>query len=440
MEENVKQNVEQDENNAVNQDLTDSDVDLNKKKKIKPFSKKTKKRIILISILSVIVLSVAVFFIFIFPKNILPGIYLNSGNKAFDKGDYVKASACYSKSSLLASSPDELIKKDYADGRNLFDNGEYAKAGVFFHKELSFSDSEDYAYQCGMKLIDQQDYAGAANVLENITVNDAESYYNYAKGIAQYDLQNYNSAEHYMSVAAEKLEEAKTLLPKYNYDYGKYLFNEEEYSKASEQFKKAGEYEDSKKYVTGCLVMQAESSLKKGYLHDAYNQYNALPSDFTFNGISVLERKKNLSNGKAFVNICGKWSPTSNYIESRNVYNENGSWEGWNIDKLQTDQSLIVECKMNDDGTFNISGSVSFYRFSDYSSLRNSMRATIKTESFTEKNLSNVPSSIRIDENTVLKYSSSGFVLEYRVKDPYSIHFTNHYNTTVNFGKISVEY
>ena len=33
MEENVKQNVEQDENNAVNQDLTDSDVDLNKKKK-----------------------------------------------------------------------------------------------------------------------------------------------------------------------------------------------------------------------------------------------------------------------------------------------------------------------------------------------------------------------------------------------------------------------
>lgn len=410
------------------------------KKKHEPLSKEKKKKIIIGVWLFAAVLLISSFFIFIFPEHMLPRIYLNNGNHAFDNGDYAKASSCYLKSTLLSASPDELVKKDYADGRVLFEQGEYAKASVFFKKNMSFSDSENYAYQCGMKLIEQEDYSGAANILDGITIDEAELYYNYSNGISQYNAKNYSSAISCMSIASEQLEEAKLLLPKYYYDYGKYLFDSENYSSASEQFKNAGDYEDSKNYVTGCLVMPAEDNLKNGNLHEAYNQYNNLPSDLSFNGIDVSERKKELSNGKGFVNICGKWSPTSNYIESRNVYNSTGSWENWYIDELQTNQSLSIECKMNDNGTFNISGSVSFYRYTDYSTIRKYMKAAIKTVTFNERNLSNVPSSIRIDENTVLKYSSSGFTLEYRVTDQYSRYFTNHYNTTVNFGKLSVEY
>ena len=237
-----------------------------------------------------------------------------------------------------------------------------------------------------------------------------------------------------MKIAETTVAAASTILPQVYFEYGCSLFDKKDYSSATTQFEKAGDYSDAKTYVTACALMNAEELLNDGHFNDAQTAFNKLPQDFTFSNISVSKRVSDINNASVFGAISGKWSASKNYIESRNIYTRTGSWDSWYIDKTISDQSLEVYCFLNSDNTVTIKGSVSFYRFTDYSSLSAYCNATQTTKSFTISNVKSIPSSYNIDDNTVIKYSNGMFSITYSVRDNYSSHFYNLYNSSVTFG------
>jgi hypothetical protein len=84
-------------------------------------------------------------------------------------------------------------------------------------------------------------------------------------------------------------------------------------------------------------------------------------------------------------------------------------------------------------------GTVTFYRFTNYSSYSSNCRATTTTKSFKLDNLTSVPRRITIDSYTTLNCGSS-FRLKYSKRDEGSANFYYTYNSDVTFGKRTTAY
>lgn len=406
----------------------------------KPKMSKKKKKILIGSVAGAFVIAIAlVFSLYLFPEYIMPQINLNKAVTAFEQADYTTAVDCYEKSSFQ-NDAENSNQYTYAMAMTQYTANEYKTAAISFSNTNGLLDSNDKIYSCGLALEEQKDYENAVDCFSLLTTTEANGHKAYCEGILAYNKKNYSTAVSKLTTAKSTIESVNEFLPQVYYEYGVSLFDKKDYSAATTQFEKAGDFSDAKTYVTGCSLMKAEELLNDGKLNEAKTAYDKLPQDFSFKNISVSNRVSALNNASAFTAVCGKWSPTKNYIESRNVYKRNGSWDNWYIDETISNQTLEIKCYLNSDGTVTVKGSVSFYRFTDYSSLSAYCNATSTTKSFTISNLKSIPSSYDIDSNTTLKYSGGQFSLEYSVRDNYSSSFYNLYNSSVTFGKRSTTY
>ena len=287
------------------------------------------------------------------------------------------------------------------------------------------------------------DYARALDYYEKSGLQSEEEntkQYTYCEGVVAYNNGDYTTAIEKLLLVESDIGLASDLLPQVYYDYGKSLFNEKEYTKALGQFKSAGDYSDAKTYVTACDLMKAEDLMNSGHFNEAKLAFENLPQDFRFNNIAVADRVNSFNSLSDFGAMSGKWSATDNYIESRNVYRRTGSWDNWYMDQLASDQTIEVYCYLNSDNTVTIKGKVSFYRFTNYSSISAYCQAKETTKSFTISNVSSIPSNYSIDSDTTLNYSGGQFSISYSVRDDYSSYFYNLYNSSVTYGNKNATY
>lgn len=369
--------------------------------KKRKMSKKVK-RTIIGSVTGIIAIAcVLVVALYIFPQYIEPQINLSKAESAFNAQDYAGAIDYYEKSGLQ-NDVENVNQYTYAIAMTQFAANDYKSAAQTFGKAGGILESDAKIFECGIALKDAKDYASAVDCFALISTDEADVNRAYCEGMVAY--------------------------------------SQKDYSVAKAKFRKAGDYPEASTYVTACSLMEAEELLKTGHLNEAKTAFEKLPQEFSFDNISVSDRVRTINNAGAFATVCGEWSPTKNYIESRNVYKRNGSWDSWYIDETLSDQSLEITCYLNSDGTVTIKGSVSFYRFTDYSSLSAYCEATKTTENFTISNLKSIPSSYNIDSNTTLKYSNGNFSLEYSMRDNYSTYFYNLYNSSITFGSKTTSY
>ena len=358
---------------------------------------KNKKKAIIAVSAAVAVIAAAVILI----KVVIPSVTYNNAEKALEEGNYEEAIAGYEKLG------------DYKDA------SEHVK---------------DAYFGLGKKLVAEESFDEAVAAFENAAgVENAEKYVQYAKGRGHLAAGEYKDAISCFT-AVKEIEDSAQRLLEANYLYGEKLLKDAKYSDAKLYYTAAGSYQDAKKKVNVCSLMQAEEEYKKGNLSQAKNAFAAIPADTSYNGVSAKERLQTLEKSSGLIAICGKWKATKNYIESRNVYKRTGSWDSWYIDVPQSGQDLTIQCIPNNKGTFTIKGSVSFYRFTNYSSLSSLCNATITTKSFSIENASQMPSSYQIDGDTTLTYSNGVFSISYSRKDNYSAYFYNKYSTTVTYG------
>ena len=96
---------------------------------------------------------------------------------------------------------------------------------------------------------------------------------------------------------------------------------------------------------------------------------------------------------------------------------------------------MRLSYSVNENGTINLTGTVRYYRYTNCSTLRDSLKHEIATVKINLRNLKSIPTNVTIASHVKLKYKKGIYTLEYYEKDNYSIYYYNIYQSTVNFKK-----
>lgn len=301
-----------------------------------------------------------------------------------------------------SDSADKINETYYCQGGDLLQAKSYTEAAEAYNNSNGYGDASVKLMEIGKELLASQKYAAAEQVFSWSEEKDALDYTNYANGMDK--------------------------------------FSQKKYADARVKFTKTN-VENAAEMVTACSLMLAEEDLKAGELNAALKKYKALPEEFEYGNVSVSQRLDLLNKYSSFVDICGKYTASQNYIETRNIYKRTGSWDSWYFDNNNVlPGELSIRCIPNENGTITITGTVSFYRFTDYSSLSAYCEATTTTKKFTISGVASIPNSYDIDSSTTLKYSNGVFSISYSVRDDYSAHFYNVYSSSVSYGKKGTSY
>lgn len=326
------------------------------------------------------------------------GVHYKNAEDAFACGNFAVAISEFEEARTFKDAEERVLASTYALADEDEKNEEYEKAIDEFDSAGSYSDAEERIFAIGLARLEAKDYTLAEKAFETGSTSESEDYYNYT--------------------------------------LGQHSFEQKKYSDAKSYFSKC-KVEDAEKLCTACDYLIAENHYQNGELNTAKKLFEALPKDYAYNnGVKVSVRLETLEKFKDFVALCGTWKPTDNYIESRNIYSRSGSWNNWYYDSVISDQSITIKCVINNDSTITVNGEVSFYRFTDYSSLQKYCNATQTTKTFTIKNVAQIPASYVVDSNTTLKFANNIFSISYYVKDNYSVSFYNTYTSRVTFGKL----
>ncbi len=401
-------------------------------KKIESLTKKKKKktgRIVGISCGAAVLVALAVLFV-IFVMPYLP--HFLKAQKAVKSEDYVLAIEEYKQAEGFLGSDEKLPETYYAYGAALQNEEKYLDAANAFHDAGSHADAEARISACGKALIEKKQYADASKVFSLLSTKESKAYVNYANGMEQVEKENYDKALEYFEKAGD-VEDAAKRIGQAHYVLGKKAISTDTES-ARKHLQAAGDYKDAKDLLKVCDLMDAEQEAQAGNLNKALSMFKKLPANLSYQKINAGERVKLLESNQAFLNVCGKWRASKNYIESRNVYTRTGSWDSWYLDEVETEQTITVRCILNKNGTFTLKGTVSYYYFNNYSSLSSQCKARLTTESFEAKNLKTLPATVRIDDSTTLSLTNGIFSVKYSYRDDYSMYFYNVYSSSVTYG------
>lgn len=287
--------------------------------------------------------------------------------------------------------------------------GEYTAANGFgessyyvYYCKCMKAISEKSGYQAAFKELDSASLNQVAHVDDNIALGkaylgigdyeDAIKCYEIAGDYADsssYIFEAYTTAADSLAAkgeydsAVDLLEtannygDAKDMIYKTACEGGAKSIEQGEASEALALYQTANKYGDASERVAYCETAQklesAEANFQKGYLNAAQSAYSAIPADFTFNGINAGQRQDLMSSHQEFVDICGTFSG-SNHMKVTQTHKRTGSWNSWDGDA--PGQTGEVICKIKDNGTVDVSGKVSYYKYTSYSSISAGVRGT----------------------------------------------------------------
>ena len=278
-------------------------------------------------------------------------------------------------------------------------------------------------------------YALAATAYDAIPGGDSESYAAYCRGQVAFLRGDYADAALQFRQAGS-VENTAAMLSQSVYLQGLGLLKDKDFQAASVCFESVGKYEDAQDLLTVC---QAELKLAEGHLGEGLKLYNSVPDGLTVDGFDIQERIRLVNGASRFADVCGKWTVTKNYIESRCHYRFGSRWWNWYIDYPVYEQYLEIKCYLNNDGTVRMDGTIYFYRFTNYSSYSDNCLSSACTKTFSRSGLTSVPYSIEVDYATKLTWGN-GFQLKYSVRDEGTADFYYMYNSDVTYGKRSTAY
>ncbi len=185
------------------------------------------------------------------------------------------------------------------------------------------------------------------------------------------------------------------------------------YAEAQNSFEQCGSYKNSTELVTVC---KAEQAFLNGNFNSAMALYSTVPNNLEVAGFGVQTRKRNISSRIALAQLTGTYNAIKNDTTVRK-YSSKKKWKGWNLRGIGDGQFVSLTCTANSDGTYNVTGTVTFWKYIKYSNsssvMHNSghqyVRLPIKLDHITK-----FPSKITLDKGCTLTYKKGEFVLNYQ--------------------------
>lgn len=263
---------------------------------------------------------------------------------------------------------------NYSRALKKIDSGDYKTAVRLLEKLDDYKDASkklDTAYfEYGKALINDGNFSEAVMNLEKTENDEAEKYLDYAKALNNIETENYSDA----IKSLEKMsgfEDADGTLKKAYYLRAEQLLTEENFDSAKEYYSKAIDYEDTKEKIDICSFLAAEKKYLEGNLYEAKALYEQLPKDLVYKDAKVSDRLDTLNKYDAFVKLSGTWKGTNGYFEVRHIYKRDGSWDSWYNSYTA---EAPIKCVINGDGSVKITGTATFYSFTNYSTVNSAVK------------------------------------------------------------------
>jgi len=420
--------------------------------------KKTVKGKVIAIIIGVIVVAIIAVGGYVLPTYVFPNSYIAAIEKSYDNKEYQETAKYFSKLSNIKTYLKEDEEKyhkleqkvNLAYGLEQFENKKFKEALEALEKvenkteELSKKLNDTY-YEVGKECLQNKEYEEAVKHLETVkdkqdssTLLDEACYHTAVKYLEE---KNYAQAAHNIDkVKNEKYENLKETKQKIHYEFGKQYFEGNDYEKALEHFKISKGYADTATYLGKCAMVEAEKAIEAGEANKAKKLYESIPDNAEYNGIKASDRKKQLKKYQALLNVSGEWKSTKEYLESRHVWRYDGSWDNWYNNEPTPTSIISLKTYLNKDGTATLKGTAKFYAYNNYSSISQYCNSYLTTRNIEFKNITSIPASKNLGNNTKLTYSNGKFTIKYSKKDEYSANFYNVYNSTVTYGKKTKTY
>ena len=395
-------------------------------------------------------------------------LHYQTGDQLFNQGDYQGAIAEFTAAGGYGDSMERIdLCEDaghYTAGIALFEQGEYEDAITELMASRKYGDAEDKISEArflwgqdelaagnlnegalllneagtdeamqilsekGDELVASKDYE-TLNVMFKNVYGDCYKYNEFASGMLDYNEGDYVNAYTHLS-GAGGLGSSEDLIPECAFNAGVKALAEGRLSTAESYFTAIRTNPD---YPAADLikVCDAEEANKNDDLKTAYETYLEVPTDLEVEGFDVQGRRSLFTRDAAAdaARLCGTFDATSNdtsVVDKGRYYQD-----GWELTNVHSGQYIDISAHMNDDGTFDFTGYVNYYAFTEYSVLREYTEGEIMTDLISIEGVNKFPKNYDSGIFSDLTYKDNKFTLHYKYVDNYSTYFKYIYESKV---------
>ncbi len=361
-----------------------------------------------------------------------------TGLNLLDAGNYKEAKMELEASLDYENTTEQIRECDYNIALSFMAEGDYLNAAASFQAAGDYADANEQIIKMGQQLVKEASYADAVTVFSCAKSGSGDTYAHYANGQIALDNKKYSDAASYFNQAGDILD-ARDLYKDAQYQYAKSELDSEKYSSALIAFEKISDYKDSSNLINACSLMFAKEIMDAGKLNAAKTALEKLPSDFSYNNVSVASLLEKLNANSDWLAYCGKWSNTSGEATS-NCKARNYSYDGgtWSSTFDAGDYTMEIQCVLNSDGSVSVTGTGTIFVFKNWSTIQIGLDYDRSYSiSFVKKlYASDLGQSISVDDYTTITLEDNQITLRYNYNDNNaSTTFVYNYETNVTYGK-----
>jgi len=339
-------------------------------------------------------------------KDKIAALYVTKSDKALAEGksdqalDFAKTAADYKDSN------EPVQSCYYKMGEDAFAKNDLSNAVAAFTKAGEFKDAIDKAksinYTLGTDALNKKDYENAAAYLKlagdfrDASTIAKEAFY--VTATKRYNEKNYVAASEYFKLAGN-YKDANNLYLASMFNNGVLLLKDRKFDEAAESFDACGNYKYAKDMVNVCL---AETQLAANKIFDAYATYRKVSGKAKVTGFNVQARKAFVTRWYNMAMACGDYNVMTNWVTAIN----NRARRGWTLRPLLPSQALSMRYSVNEDGTFNVSGVVSWSRITNCPAQKANVKVVIIVSKFELSHVKSFPKTIKLSGGAKLKRTS----------------------------------
>lgn len=353
------------------------------------------------------------------------------GENALNKKEYDNAIAFFKEAGDYNNAKAKIKQAYYKKAVDYLNHNDYANAASSLRLAGDYKDARTLLINTISKLVKAEKYDTAKQVIADYTGNDAGVWGKYIDGMIAYNEKKYNVAAVNFREVGNFLN-AKDLYKASKYLQGVGLLIDGSYPEARSCFKECGNYKFAKDLVN---VADAEKQYDTGKLSKAAQLYNKVSKKTKITGFDVQGRKTHVNAKLTLEKVKGNWTAKSNNLKVKHVEADK-SWRDWHNIGLWTNQTMKISYTENANGTFNITGEVAFWRYTNYSYYKYNLTYERHVIYFNFKNQKKLPTKVKLEKYVTLKYSKGTFTVVYS-KNEKDGSATNQFRSTVAYKKIS---
>ena len=345
-------------------------------------------------------------------------LYTAKSDKAIADGNYDQAVEFAKAASDSKGSEEPVLGCYYKMGEAALAKNDLKNSGSYFTSAKDYKDAPEKAksvyYTLGTEALGNKDYENAAGYFKlagdyKDTATIAKEAF-YITATNKYNSKDYAAAGEFFELAGD-YKDAKSLYNASYYNLGTAELKAGKFEAAAEHFKLCGSYKYAKDLVNVCAGEEAIASQKIGKAMSAYNKVSKKAS---VSGFNIQARKTFVSNWYKMDNICRNYLVMTNWIHvEKRTYTQ---IRGYSFTTIHPDQAISIKYSVNPNGTFNVTGAVSWARFLNCPASKANLKMDLHVSRFQFAGIKSFPSKIKLSGGAKLVYKNGRFTVKYNKK------------------------